>query len=198
MIKNIKQCICVLLLSLCAPLTTFSNDYNRYLKEKNIEIKTQLGHALITYYVKNDLDTLQLIIKEQLHHSNQESYREGVICGWNGLGNLLIRKGKEIEGIQYLRKVKNYYLEVGDFFKVTECLNEIGNGYVKMKRDEDAVEWYLQSLEYANFVQEYARGAEINLAQAYLRLGDYKSATFHAEAYRDQNLKLASFKSNIF
>ncbi len=173
----------------------YGQNYQAYKKESSLAKKNQMAYELTSYFVKTDLDSLQILIKDQLHYANKEVDRAGIICGWNALGNLLIRKEKEKEGIQYLNKVKNYYLELGDFLKVTECLNEIGNGYVFMNRNQEAIEWYIQSLEFANLIQEYARGAEINLAQAYIRLGEYEKATKHAEAHRDQHLKMANYRN---
>ena len=154
-----------------------------------------MAYSLMNTYVKKDLDSVLLIVKEQMRASNQIAYRPGIVCAWNGLGNVLIRKGKQMEGIQYLRKVKNFYLEVSDFPKVAECLNEIGNGYVYMGKHQEAVEWYLQSLEYGNLVTEYAKGADINLAQAYLNLEEYDLATSYAETHRDHNLKTTNYRN---
>lgn len=184
-----------LLYILVPSIVCYSQDFNSFAAEKDIDKKTLQAYDLMNNYVKKDLDSLLIVVKMQLHASNEVANRPGIICGWNGLGNVLIRKGRETEGIQYLRKVKNYYLEVSDFMKVAECLNEIGNGYVYMGKHQDAVEWYLQSLEYANLITEYAKGADINLAQAYLHLQEYEKAIEYAENHRDYNLKTTNYRN---
>lgn len=169
----------------------YSQDFNTFTEEKDVAKKIKIAYEITSKLITSNLDSVQFVVKDILKTANEQYNQEGIVCGWYCTGNLYIRIGKEQEGINYLRKAKNYFLEKEDFYKVSESLNEIGNGYVYMRKYSEAIKWYEQSLEYSELIidQNYSKGAQINLAQAYYNVGDYVSAKKHAESYRDYQLR---------
>ncbi len=169
-----------------------AQDFNAFLEEKDIDKKIALGYHIVNQLTITDLDSIQIVAKEILKISNKAKYEPGIICGWFVMGQLYIKNGNEIEGINYLRKAKNYFLQKEQFIKVVDCIILIGNGYSSLGKYKEAITWFRQALDYIPLVSDvsHASAVEINLAQAHYSLKEYDEATKYANSYRDERLKL--------
>jgi len=185
----------VLLVSLS--FSVFGNSYQTLLSAKNIDEKCNLSEQLVEGYLASNIDSVKEVGEHLLIASNKAQNKLGINLSYYYLGNYLIRVSKEQDGMELLRKARNYFLGVEDFNKVTEISNEIGNGYNYLGNYAEACKWYEQSLKYGKLATEESvvNLAQINLAQALLSMERYDEAKTHAEEYRDWVLKLEALKS---
>lgn len=178
-------------------LNSYGQTYSQFLKSSNINEKCGIADKLSMRYENTDIDSLKILGEDLLHFSTHIQNKKGVYASYIFLGRYLSKSAKEKEGIERLRKAKNYFLSIEDYNRTTELYNDIGNAYQYAGKDEEACKWYERSLSYGELATDgyITQIARINLAQAQNNLGKYKEATQNAELYRDWSLKLGIAKS---
>ena len=142
--------------------------YSEFKTERNLEKKTRLALELWEYYLRNDVDSLLPLAKELLSNSENNSFSKAVAT--RIFGCYEVRKGHILEGIEFLKKSKNYFLTIGDNELLTEELNELGIAYFLNGDLETATYYFKQSLKTGEDSSKETDAilAEVNLAKVYI------------------------------
>ncbi len=151
--------------------------FRAFKSSKSIEEKTRKALELWEYYLRNDVDSLQLLASELAKSKNRNSFSHAV--SKRIFGCYQVRKGKILEGIKFLKESKNYFLSIGDMQLLCEELNELGIAYYLQGDLETAAFYFKSSLTTgAQSPKETdAILAEVNLAKVYVAQKDFKQAT---------------------
>lgn len=142
--------------------------YFEFKTERNLEKKTRLALELWEFYLRNDVDSLRPLAKELLSNSENNSFSRAVSN--RIFGCYEVRKGHILEGIDYLKKSKNYFLTIGDIELLTEELNELGIAFYLNGDLETATYYFKQSLKTGQDSPKETDAilAEVNLAKVYI------------------------------
>lgn len=152
------------------------SSFKSFKNAKSIDEKTRKALELWEYYLRNDLDSLQILASELVKTNNRNSFSLAV--SKRIFGCYQVRKGKIKEGIKLLKESKNYFLSIGDIQLLCEELNELGIAYFLQGDLETAAFYYKSSLATgAQSPKETdAILAEVNLAKVYIADKDFKQA----------------------
>lgn len=150
--------------------------YTAFKTERNLEKKTRLALDLWEYYLRNDVDSLRPLAKELLSNSENNSFSKAVAT--RIFGCYEVRKGHILDGIEFLKKSKNYFLSIGDNELLTEELNELGIAYFLHGDLETATYYYKQSLKVGQDSPKETDAilAEVNLAKVYIAQKKFEKA----------------------
>ena len=194
--KKFKLTLCLLLFGFLsfAQKGEFASKSNAQAK---IQAAAQISLENWNLYMRNDLDSLKL---DGLH-----IYRLGVKggnpfaihVGKRSLGSYLIRTGNQEKGIEYLKAANVYFAKKENYILQTETLNEIGNGYLYFSKPRVAEKYYLKSLKCGKKSPDPTSAflAEVNLAQAYIDMGNTTKATAILNHYKNQAKKMKKLES---
>jgi tetratricopeptide (TPR) repeat protein len=194
--KKFKLTLCLLLFGFLsfAQKGEFASKSNAQVK---IQAAAQISLENWNLYMRNDLDSLKL---DGLH-----IYRLGVKggnpfaihVGKRSLGSYLIRTGNQEKGIEYLKAANFYFNKKENYILQTETLNEIGNGYLYFSKPHVAEKYYLKSLKCGKKSPDPTSAflAEVNLAQAYIDMGNTTKATAILNHYKNQAKKMKKLES---
>ena len=194
--KKFKLTLCLLLFGFLsfAQKGEFASKSNAQAK---IQVAAQISLENWNLYMRNDLDSLKL---DGLH-----IYRLGVKggnpfaihVGKRSLGSYLIRTGNQEKGIEYLKAANFYFNKKENYILQTETLNEIGNGYLYFSKPRVAEKYYLKSLKCGKKSPDPTSAflAEVNLAQAYIDMGNTTKATAILNHYKNQAKKMKKLES---
>lgn len=194
--KKFKLTLCLLLFGFLsfAQKGEFASKSNAQAK---IKAAAQISLENWNLYMRNDLDSLKL---DGLH-----IYRLGVKggnpfaihVGKRSLGSYLIRTGNQEKGIEYLKAANVYFTKKENYILQTETLNEIGNGYLYFSKPRVAEKYYLKSLKCGKKSPDPTSAflAEVNLAQAYIDMGNTTKATAILNHYKNQAKKMKKLES---
>lgn len=194
--KKFKLTLCLLLFGFLsfAQKGEFASKSNAQAK---IQAAAQISLENWNLYMRNDLDSLKL---DGLH-----IYRLGVKggnpfaihVGKRSLGSYLIRTGNQEKGIEYLKAANVYFTKKENYILQTETLNEIGNGYLYFSKPRVAEKYYLKSLKCGKKSPDPTSAflAEVNLAQAYIDMGNTTKATAILNHYKNQAKKMKKLES---
>jgi tetratricopeptide (TPR) repeat protein len=194
--KKFKLTLCLLLFGFLsfAQKGEFASKSNAQVK---IQAAAQISLENWNLYMRNDLDSLKL---DGLH-----IYRLGVKggnpfaihVGKRSLGSYLIRTGNQEKGIEYLKAANFYFNKKENYILQTETLNEIGNGYLYFSKPRVAEKYYLKSLKCGKKSPDPTSAflAEVNLAQAYIDMGNTTKATAILNHYKNQAKKMKKLES---
>lgn len=194
--KKFKLTLCLLLFGFLsfAQKGEFASKSNAQAK---IKAAAQISLENWNLYMRNDLDSLKL---DGLH-----IYRLGVKggnpfaihVGKRSLGSYLIRTGNQEKGIEYLKAANAYFTKKENYILQTETLNEIGNGYLYFSKPRVAEKYYLKSLKCGKKSPDPTSAflAEVNLAQAYIDMGNTTKATAILNHYKNQAKKMKKLES---
>lgn len=194
--KKFKLTLCLLLFGFLsfAQKGEFASKSNAQAK---IQAAAQISLENWNLYMRNDLDSLKL---DGLH-----IYRLGVKggnpfaihVGKRSLGSYLIRTGNQEKGIEYLKAANFYFAKKENYILQTETLNEIGNGYLYFSKPRVAEKYYLKSLKCGKKSPDPTSAflAEVNLAQAYIDMGNTTKATAILNHYKNQAKKMKKLES---
>lgn len=194
--KKFKLTLCLLLFGFLsfAQKGEFASKSNAQAK---IQAAAQISLENWNLYMRNDLDSLKL---DGLH-----IYRLGVKggnsfavhVGKRSLGSYLIRTGNQEKGIEYLKAANFYFTKKENYILQTETLNEIGNGYLYFSKPRVAEKYYLKSLKCGKKSPDPTSAflAEVNLAQAYIDMGNTTKASAILNHYKNQAKKMKKLES---
>ena len=194
--KKFKLTLCLLLFGFLsfAQKGEFASKSNAQAK---IQAAAQISLENWNLYMRNDLDSLKL---DGLH-----IYRLGVKggnpfaihVGKRSLGSYLIRTGNQEKGIEYLKAANFYFNKKENYILQTETLNEIGNGYLYFSKPRVAEKYYLKSLKCGKKSPDPTSAflAEVNLAQAYIDMGNTTKAIAILNHYKNQAKKMKKLES---
>lgn len=194
--KKFKLTLCLLLFGFLsfAQKGEFASKSNAQAK---IQAAAQISLENWNLYMRNDLDSLKL---DGLH-----IYRLGVKggnsfavhVGKRSLGSYLIRTGNQEKGIEYLKAANVYFTKKENYILQTETLNEIGNGYLYFSKPRVAEKYYLKSLKCGKKSPDPTSAflAEVNLAQAYIDMGNTTKASAILNHYKNQAKKMKKLES---
>lgn len=151
--------------------------FNEFKSTKNIGEKTQKALELWEHYLRNDLDSLQILAIELAKTKNRNSFSLAV--SKRIFGCFQVRKGQIKDGIKLLKESKNYFLSIGDMQLLCEELNELGIAYFLQGDLETAAFYFKSSLTTGaqSPKESDAILAEVNLAKVYIAEKDFKQAT---------------------
>lgn len=194
--KKIKLTLCLLLFGFLsfAQKGEFASKSNAQAK---IQAAAQISLENWNLYMRNDLDSLK---SDGLH-----IYRLGIKggnpfaihVGKRSLGSYLIRTGNQEKGIEYLKAANVYFTKKENYILQTETLNEIGNGYLYFSKPHVAEKYYLKSLKSGKKSPDPTSAflAEVNLAQAYIDMGNTTKAAAILNHYKNQSKKMKKLES---
>ena len=157
--------------------------FKTFKSTNSIDENTQRALELWEYYLRNDVDSLQILAAELANTKNRTSFSMAV--SKRIFGCYQIRKGKILEGIKLLKESKNYFLSIGDMQLLCEELNELGIAYFLQGDLETAAFYFKSSLTTgAQSPKETdAILAEVNLAKVFIAKKDFKQATAFLNHY---------------
>ena len=153
-----------------------SNSFKAFKSTNSIDEKTQRALELWEYYLRNDVDSLQILATELAKTKNRNSFSLAV--SKRIFGCFQVRKGQIKDGIKLLKESKNYFLSIGDMQLLCEELNELGIAYFLQGDLETAAFYFKSSLTTgAQSPKETdAILAEVNLAKVFIAKKDFKQA----------------------
>lgn len=167
------------------------------LSQKEIQIEALNSIEKWNDYLRNDLDSLKIDATYIYTLGINADNMFAVNVGKRSIGSYLIRTGQQEEGIKYLKEANNYFENKRNYILQTEILNEIGNGYLFLGKPIEAEKFYIKSLKCGQKSPDPTSSflAEVNLAQAYINLGNLEKATAILQHYKKQTLKLKKNES---
>ena len=153
-----------------------SNSFKAFKSTNSIDEKTQRALELWEYYLRNDVDSLQILATELAKTKNRNSFSLAV--SKRIFGCFQVRKGQIKDGIKLLKESKNYFLSIGDMQLLCEELNELGIAYFLQGDLETAAFYFKSSLTTgAQSPKETdAILAEVNLAKVFIAKKDFAQA----------------------
>jgi tetratricopeptide (TPR) repeat protein len=148
-------------------------------------------------YMRNDLDSLKLDALYIYRLGVRGGNPFAIHVGKRSLGSYLIRTGNQEKGIEYLKAANFYFAKKENYILQTETLNEIGNGYLYLSKPRVAEKYYLKSLKCGKKSPDPTSVflAEVNLAQAYMDMGNTSKATAILNHYKKQAKKMKKLES---
>ena len=153
-----------------------SNSFKAFKSTNSIDEKTQRALELWEYYLRNDVDSLQILATELAKTKKSNSFSLAV--SKRIFGCFQVRKGQIKDGIKLLKESKNYFLSIGDMQLLCEELNELGIAYFLQGDLETAAFYFKSSLTTgAQSPKETdAILAEVNLAKVFIAKKDFTQA----------------------
>ena len=153
-----------------------SNSFKAFKSTNSIDEKTQRALELWEYYLRNDVDSLQILATELAKTKKSNSFSLAV--SKRIFGCYQVRKGQIKDGIKLLKESKNYFLSIGDMQLLCEELNELGIAYFLQGDLETAAFYFKSSLTTgAQSPKETdAILAEVNLAKVFIAKKDFTQA----------------------
>lgn len=154
-----------------------TGDFKAFKSTLSIDEKTLRALELWEYYLRNDVDSLQILATELAKTKDRNAFSLAV--SKRIFGCYQVRKGEINGGIKFLKESKNYFLSTGDMQLLCEELNELGIAYYLQGDLETAAFYFKSSLTTgAQSPQETdAILAEVNLAKVFIAKKDFKQAT---------------------
>ncbi len=178
--KLFLKLILVLFTVICASLqfsfAQKTSSFKAFKSTSSIEEKTRRALELWEYYLRNDVDSLQILATELAKTKDRNSFSMAV--SKRIFGCYQVRKGQINEGIKFLKESKNYFLSIGDMQLLCEELNELGIAYYLQGDLETAAFYFKSSLTTgAQSPKETdAILAEVNLAKVFIAKKEFTQA----------------------
>ena len=128
--------------------------------------------------MRSDLEALKGDALETIRRGISERNSFAVAVGKRSLGTYLARSGHPEKSLPFLDDAAAFFLKEEDHILSAETYNELGNALVFLSRPKEAIDVYLFSLKEGHKAPDPTAAflAEINLAQAYLDIGDTNRA----------------------
>jgi len=173
------------------------NNTSSNFSEKEIQEAATQSLENWNYYLRNDLDSLKSDAVQIMMLGYDGKNDFAINIGKRSLGSYLIRTGQQIKGIEYLKAANSYFEKRENFVIQTEILNEIGNGYLNNGKPIEAEKYYLKSLKCGKNSPDPTSAflAEVNLAQAYINIGNNDKAEAILQHYKTESLKRNKFEA---
>jgi tetratricopeptide (TPR) repeat protein len=194
--KKFKLTLCLLLFGFFsfAQKGEFASKSNAQAK---IQAAAQISLENWNLYMRNDLDSLKLDALYIYRLGAEGGNPFAIHVGKRSLGSYLIRTGNQEKGIEYLKAANFYFAKKENYILQTETLNEIGNGYLYLSKPRVAEKYYLKSLKCGKKSPDPTSAflAEVNLAQAYIDMGNTIKATAILNHYKNQAKKMKKLES---
>ena len=165
--------------------------------QAKIQAAAQISLENWNLYMRNDLDSLKMDALNIYRLGMQGGNPFAIHVGKRSLGSYLIRTGNQVKGIEYLKAANAYFAKRENYILQTETLNEIGNGYLYLSKPRVAEKYYLKSLKCGKKSPDPTSVflAEVNLAQAYIDMGNTTKATAILNHYKQQAKKMKKLES---
>jgi tetratricopeptide (TPR) repeat protein len=129
-----------LLISIFSVGQNFS--FSEFENEKDSVLRCEMGIESWNYYIKSDLDSLQLMGLKMINQDSMNLYAVGL----RNLGSYQIR-GDDIEnGVDLLFQAREIFSRDGALVLLSESENELGNAFFLMGKYDDASKQYLASI----------------------------------------------------
>jgi tetratricopeptide (TPR) repeat protein len=156
---------------------------------KKDQVSIRLYNIGTIYEAMNKLDTAYNFYNQSLTIEETLDNEEGISFALYGLGGVLTKKGDFPKAEIYLKKAYDLAKKNSDISGMSYCLNELGALYMKWGIHTTAVSFFLQSISYADSLQEKNQIKETyyNLASAYADLKQYKDAYEYFVKYNTLN-----------
>jgi len=153
-----------------------TSSFKAFISTNSIDEKTQRALEFWEYYLRNNVDSLQILATELAKTKDRNSFSMAV--SKRIFGCYQVRKGQIKDGIKLLKESKNYFLSIGDMQLLCEELNELGIAYFLQGDLETAAFYFKSSLTTgAQSPKETdAILAEVNLAKVFIAKKDFKQA----------------------
>jgi tetratricopeptide (TPR) repeat protein len=173
------------------------NNTSNKLSEKEIQEVATQSLENWNYYLRNNLDSLKSDAVQIMMLGYEGENDFAINIGKRSLGSYLIRTGQQLKGIEYLKAANSYFERRENFVIQTEILNEIGNGYLYNGKPIEAEKFYLKSLKCGKKSPDLTSAflAEVNLAQAYINIGNNDKAEAILQHYKTESLKRDKFEA---
>lgn len=154
-----------------------TSSFKAFKSTNSIDEKTRRALELWEYYLRNDIDSLQILASELAKTKDRNSFSMAV--SKRIFGCYQVRKGQINGGINLLKESKNYFLSIGDMQLLCEELNELGIGYYLQGDLETAAFYFKSSLTTGAQSPKETDVilAEVNLAKVFIAKKDFKQAT---------------------
>ncbi len=153
------------------------NSFKAFNSTNSIEEKTLIALELWEYYLRNDVDSLQILATELAKTKDRNAFSLAV--SKRIFGCYQVRKGQINGGINLLKESKNYFLSIGDMQLLCEELNELGIAYYLQGDLETSAFYFKSSLTTGAQSPKETDVilAEVNLAKVFIAKKDFKQAT---------------------
>jgi tetratricopeptide (TPR) repeat protein len=194
--KKIKLTLCLLLFGFFS-FAQKGEVSSKSSSQAKIQAAAQISLENWNLYMRNDLDSLKLDALYIYRLGVKGGNPFAINVGKRSLGTYLIRTGNQEKGIEYLKAANFYFAKKENYILQTETLNEIGNGYLYFSKPHVAEKYYLKSLKCGKKSPDPTSAflAEVNLAQAYIDMGNTTKATAILNHYKNQAKKMKKLES---
>lgn len=154
-----------------------TSSFKAFNSTNSIDEKTRRALELWEYYLRNDVDSLQILATELAKTKDRNAFSLAV--SKRIFGCYQVRKGQINGGIKFLKESKNYFLSIGDMQLLCEELNELGIAYYLQGDLETAAFYFKSSLTTGAQSPKETDVilAEVNLAKVFIAKKDFKQAT---------------------
>ncbi len=154
-----------------------TSSFKAFNSTNSIDEKTRRALELWEYYLRNDVDSLQILATELAKTKDRNAFSLAV--SKRIFGCYQVRKGQINGGINLLKESKNYFLSIGDMQLLCEELNELGIAYYLQGDLETAAFYFKSSLTTGAQSPKETDVilAEVNLAKVFIAKKDFKQAT---------------------
>ncbi len=179
--KPFLKLILVLFTVICASLqfnfAQKTSSFKAFKSTNSIDEKTRRALELWEYYLRNDVDSLQILATELAKTKDRNAFSMAV--SKRIFGCYQVRKGQINGGINLLKESKNYFLSIGDMQLLCEELNELGIAYYLQGDLETSTFFFKSSLTTGAQSPKETDVilAEVNLAKVFIAKKDFKQAT---------------------
>jgi|GEM_PF-825850 len=156
---------------------------------KKDQVSIRLYNLGTVYESMNKLDSAYFCYNQSLLIEESLDNDEGISFALYGIGGVLTKKGEYSKAETYLKKAYDLALKNKDISSKSYCLNELGVLYMKWKKSDLAISYFLKSISCADSLEEKNQIKESyhNLALTYADLAQYKNAYEYFSKYNILN-----------
>ena len=146
-------------------------------------------------YTGSSVDSLYSLGNYTLESGIENDNYPLIVLGKLILGNYYAKVGKAEVGQVYLQQCILYYKRKNDMANLADAENLMGLSYLNSNNHPKAIDYFIRSYESSKNLPDDNESfqAQINLAEVYLRDGQYDLAEAEALSYLDR-VKKETFK----
>lgn len=156
-----------------------------YSSDKNV---LKNAEALVDFYHDESPDSLKNIGLHLLDLGFRLERMDLVYYGKMTLSAYYTKHGQPELSLENLNECIIHYQKMHDGEKLADCYNKKGLAFMYLNKEKDAIDCFLKSLNIAEKLPEDNESymAQINMSEAFYRMGDYASAWSEANSFEQK------------
>lgn len=172
-------------------------DFSDYQAAVDYNAKADVAMELWNEYVRNDLDSLQVLAHDILSVSVRENALYPKAVGEFCLASYLIRKGKFPKGIRYMESAIGFFGTRENHEILSIAYNELGHAHFLQGDYKVAIEKYNTSIKHGTLSPDPTSqfNGKLGMGKSYCAIGDTLMGIELIVAYKNESLKHLKFES---